>query len=61
MPHEQSPADTPWGKLQKDKQVQQLFRENEPVIRDEDDEWMMHLNHVADDSTDSESSALDEE
>jgi|GEM_PF-1430198 len=34
----------PGVKIVRDRYIGRSFRDNEPVIRDEADEWMIHLN-----------------
>jgi len=36
----------PWIKIVKDRYLERSFRDNEPVIRDEVDEWMIRLNEA---------------
>lgn len=40
----------PWIKIVKAKYMDRSFRDNEPVIRDDADEWMIRLNERGDES-----------
>jgi len=43
---QQSLTGKPWIKIVKDRYLERSFRDNEPVIRDEVDEWMIRLNEA---------------
>jgi hypothetical protein len=43
---QQNASGKPWIKIVKDRYLDRSFRDNEPVIRDEFDEWMIRLNEA---------------
>lgn len=43
-----------WIKIIKEREFERSFRENEPVIRDDADAWMIRLNELRDGSYDDE-------